>query len=58
VAADVLGELGDQRAIAPLKKLLKDKAVAWTYEEHGYPVKVSELARMSLQRLQKERNSK
>jgi len=58
VAADVLGELGDQRAIPHMTKLLEDKAVAWVYEEHNYPVKVAELARMSLQRLQQERNNK
>ena len=54
VAADALGELGDKRAIAPLTKLLKDKAVAFTYVHHNYSVKVAEVAREALQKLQKK----
>lgn len=56
LAAYALGDLGDKRAIQPLKNILRDKEVAWDYDPKGGPQQtVGQVAREALKKLEPPR---
>lgn len=53
LAAHALGELGDKRAVQPLKELSKDKEIAWEAGPRGEPQEtVSQVAKKALKKIE------
>jgi len=56
LAVYALGDLGDKRAVQPLKNILRDKEVAWDYDPKGGPRQtVGQVAREALKKLEPPR---